>query len=171
MKEKIKITLVVIIAAIIVSGGAYYFWGNKNLTTESSKQENVVFNQSSKEYAMMGRDVWSAFECSSWASEINDTKEVERLFLFGYEQGKKFLDALNAGKIEQEDISQEVPIGVTMLLQGPSEEFILGRIYSFAEEEALGEVFKTGDDYNSKELQEIIASNKFQDGNCELVGK
>jgi len=77
----------------------------------------------------MGREILSAFNCSAWASKTNDSKETERLFLFGYKQGQKFLGALKAEKIKQEDISQEVPIGVTMLLQGPSEEFILGRIF------------------------------------------
>jgi len=119
----------------------------------------------------MGRQVFSAFQCSSWALINDDQDEAERLFVYGYEQGQKFLGALSAQKIKQEDISSQVPIGVTMLLQGPNEEFILGRIHSSAEEEALDEVFKTGDDFNDDKLQKIIANNKYRNGNCELLGK
>lgn len=114
----------------------------------------------------MGRQIYSAFQCSSWASKNDNLKEAERLFIFGYEQGKKFINALTAQKIKEEDIFSEVPIGVTMLLQGPSTEFILGRIHSHAEEDALKEVYKTGNNFNSNEIQKSIASNKFLDGNC-----
>lgn len=170
-KQESKIGIAVVITAIIVGGTSYYFWGNKNSETENPKQENTVFTQSSKEYAVMGREVWSAFECSAWASTTNDSKEAERLFMFGYKQGQKFLGALKAEKITQEDISQEVPVGVTWLLEGPTEEFILGRILENAQEEALSEVFKTGNEFNSEELQKSIAGNKFRDGNCQLIGK
>lgn len=169
-----KIGFTIIITAIIVGGISYYFWGNKNLETAkkvSQNQESVVFNMSSKEYAVMGREIWNVIQCSSWASINNDVKEQERLFSFGYEKGQKFLGALKAEKIKQDDVSSEVPIGVTMLLQGPTEEFILGRIFEAAQEEALDEVFKTGDELNSYEMQKIIAADKFHDGNCQLVGK
>lgn len=141
------------------------------LETARPKQESTMFSQSSKEYAVMGREAWSAFRCSSWASINNDAKEQERLFLFGYEKGQKFLSAIKAEKIKQEDISLEVPIGVTMLIQGPTEEFILGRIFETAQEEALDEVLKTGDEFNSDEMQRIISGNKFRDGNCQLIRK
>jgi len=171
VNERIKISLVIVITAAVVGGGAYYLWEDKKLEAVNSGKENVTYARSSKEYAVMGRMTWSAFECSALASKIEDSVEAERLFLFGYEQGKEFLGALKAEKIKQEDISQEVPIGITMLLQGPSEEFILGRIHSFAEEEALDEVFKTGNEYNSDELQDVIARNEFQNSNCQLIGK
>lgn len=176
--QTMKIVLAVIITAVVASGGTFYFLSTSKTKTHTSsaveekqKAKEVVYNLTSKEYATMGRQVFSAFQCSSWASINDDQAEAERLFMYGYEQGQKFLGALSAQKIKQEDISSQVPIGVTMLLQGPSEEFILGRIHSAAEEDALDEVFKTGDDFNDDELQKIIASNKYRDGNCELLGK
>ncbi|MBX4206002.1 hypothetical protein KW795_02290 [Candidatus Microgenomates bacterium] len=171
MNEQNKILLAIIVTAIVVGSGAYYFLGNKASETISSKQENAIFSQSSKEYAIMGRQTWSAFECSALASHIDKATEAERLFMYGYEQGKKFLEALRAEKIDEKDISQEVPIGLTLLLGGPSEDFMLGRIYSSAEEETLNEVFKTGNDFNSDEIQKMIAENKFRDRNCQLIGK
>ena len=176
--QTLKIVLAVIITAVVASSGTYYFLStNKpesptsSVVNEKQEDKDTVYNLTSKEYAIMGKQVFSAFQCSSWASINDDQEEAERLFVYGYEQGQKFLGALSAQKIKQEDISSQVPIGVTMLLQGPSEEFILGRIHSSAEEDALDEVFKTGDDFNDDELQKIIASNKYTAGNCELLGK
>ncbi|TSC70692.1 MAG: hypothetical protein G01um101449_299 [Parcubacteria group bacterium Gr01-1014_49] len=170
--EKPNVGLAVLVTAVLVGGGVYYFSaGPKNLDSDTTNQANSTLSQTSKEYAVMGRQLWSAFQCASWASVVGDNKEQERLFLFGYAQGEKFLVAAKAGKIENPDINQEVPIGVTMLVQGPTNDFILGRIFEGAQEEALDEVYKTGNKYNSTELQKIIAENKYRDSNCQLIGK
>lgn len=166
-KREFIIAIIFLLIGLVIA----YFVKTKAPATISPKIENSSFNQSSKDYAVMGLETWTAFECSSLASKVDDSKEAGRLFIFGYEKGKKFIGALKAEKIKQEDIDQKVPIGVIMLLQGPSEEFILGRIYSFAEEEALGEVFKTDNEFNSSELQKSIAENKFRESNCQLIGK
>ena len=132
---------------------------------------NIVAAQNSKESAAMAREAWSAFECSSLASKINDSKEQERLFLFGYEQGKKFIRALKANKIEKEDLSKEVPMIMLLLLEGPSEDFILGRIYENAQEHALEKVFKTDGKFNSEQFQKDIAKSEFWNHNCQFIGK
>ncbi|KKP32977.1 MAG: hypothetical protein A2561_02060 [Candidatus Staskawiczbacteria bacterium RIFOXYD1_FULL_32_13] len=169
--KKIEIVVAISITAIIVSSVWLSFYKSPSSEITNFEQKNTALTLSSKEYAIMGSQMWGAFSCSVWASHINDTNEAERLFLFGYSKGQTFLKALKADKIEQKDISSEVPIGVTLSLQGPTEEFILGRIHSLSEEEALDEVFKNGNDFNSEEMQKIIAGNKFRDGNCQLVGK
>jgi len=166
MKNQVKeLVIAVIVTAITVGGGIYYFFGEKEI-----KPQNLILNQSSKEYAIMGRQVWSAFQCSAWASSNEDAKEGERLFLFAYKQGKTFISAARANKITKEDYSNEVPIGISFVSAGPSDDFILGRIYSAAQEDALEEVLQTGEKYNSEEMQKIIASNKYRDGNCQLIG-
>jgi len=132
---------------------------------------NFAVAQTSKEHAAMGAEAWSAFECSSLASHIKDSKEGERLFLFGYEQGKKFIRALKANKIEKEDISNGVPMIMLLLLEGPSEDFMLGRIYENAQEHALEKVFKTDDKFNSEQFQKDIAKSEFRKRNCQFIGK
>ena len=122
----------------------------------------------------MGRELWSAVACSTWASHFGDQKEAERLFLFGYGQGKKFLGAARAGKITDEDFRQEVPMGISMSLAGPNDDFILGVISTNVQEDALEEVFYTNYDktkLNPDDLQKSIAENKYRDGNCQLIGK
>ena len=125
--------------------------------------------QSSKEYAQMAKASWSAFECSSLASKSGVAGEQQRLFLFGYEQGIKFIVAVQSKKVNQKDLSSEAPLIMLLLLQGPTPDFMLGRIYESAQNSALKEVYKTGEHFNSDEDQKIIANNKFEKLNCELI--
>lgn len=126
--------------------------------------------ESSKEYAMMGRTVWSAFECSSLASESNNPKEQDRLFKLGYRQGNKFIAALESGKMKKEDLNSSVPTVVLLLLQGPTPDFMLGRIFESAQTSALKDVYKNDAHNDSKELRALTAGNRFASSNCEIVG-
>ena len=131
---------------------------------------NVAMAQSSKEYALLGRIAWSAFECSSLASKSKNPKEQERLFRHGYEQGLKFIAAVRSGKVQRKDISEEVPLAVVLRLEGPTADFILGRVFEASQQSALEKVYKTGETFNSDELQETIARNEFWKRNCQLIG-
>jgi hypothetical protein len=174
-KEKTKFRVAILITAIIVGGAVYYFTNsNPSPQITDTKNENISYSQSSKEYAIMGREFLVAFRCSVWASHFGDQKEAERLFVFGYEQGKKFLGAVRAEKITDEDFRQEVPLGVSMRLAGPNDDFILGVISESNQEDALEDVFYINYDrskLNSDDLQKSIAENKYRDGNCQLIGK
>ncbi|MNV88105.1 hypothetical protein D3C71_1822820 [compost metagenome] len=57
-----------------------------------------------------------------------------------------------------------------LLLEGPSPDFMLGRIYESAQNSALKDVYKTGDQFNSDEEQIAIAANEFRKLNCQLIG-
>jgi hypothetical protein len=49
---------------------------------------------------MMAKTAWVAFECSSLASVADDLKEQGPLFEYGYDQGKRFIAALQENKVE-----------------------------------------------------------------------
>ena len=127
--------------------------------------------KTSKEYALMSAEVWSAFSCSVLASKSKNKDEQERLFKYGYKHGLIFINAINSGKVNQEDISSNTPIGVAFLLQGPTADFMLGRIYEYASDEALKEVYKSNGKYNSEDIQTSIATNEFLKRNCKLIGR
>lgn len=126
--------------------------------------------ESSFEYAQMARATWSAFECSSLAGKLKKADAETRLFEFGYKNGLAFIDAVKNGKIKQEDLSKSAPIGVLWLLQGPTPDFMLGRIYESAQNEVLKDVYRVGEHFNLETEQELIASKKFTASNCELIG-
>ncbi len=96
--------------------------------------------------------------------------EAERLFNLGYESGKKFLDALQSKLVERKDLSEEVPIGFILLLAGPSSDFVLGRVFENAQNEALKGVLRSGDQLNPDDLQKMLAQSKFTKQNCQLLG-
>ncbi|MBS4050768.1 MAG: hypothetical protein KGZ69_06155 [Methylomonas sp.] len=130
-----------------------------------------VFAESSSEYAQMGMAAWSAFKCSALAEKSNNPQDQERLFKYGYAQGLKFIDAIRSEKVKREDLSTGVPMMMLLLLQGPTPDFMLGRVFEGALDSATNDVFKTGDQFNSDEMQEIIAKNKFWKQNCQLIGQ
>ena len=78
---------------------------------------------------------------------------------------------LKAGKIEREHLSTEAPTVMLLLLEGPTPDFMLGRIFEAAQQSALEEVYKTGQNFNSEEILETIAKDKFWKLNCQLIGK
>ncbi len=127
----------------------------------------------SKEYAAMSRAVWSGFECAALASKINKPDDAQRLFTFAYEQGKTFIAALQAGDVKDDDLRGEMPMIVGWLIRdgGPSVDFVLGKIWSEAQDEALKDVYKTGEEYNDEKVQMLVARNSFSKSNCALVGK
>ena len=136
----------------------------------------VIFSKSayatsSSEYAAMGKAAWSAFECSVLAEKSKNQKEQERLFKYGYDQGLKFIEAIQENKVKRDDLSKESPLMMLLLLQGPTPDFMLGRVFEGALDSALKDVYKTGEQFNSDEMQETIAKNKFWKQNCQLIGK
>lgn len=122
------------------------------------------------EHALMGRSIYSAFTCSVLASLMEEEKEHERLFTYGYEQGRVFVDRVRSGKITNEELRKSVPMGVSMYLRGPSSDFILGRIYSDAEDWALEKTASPDAEVYS-ESRRNSARSKYLAGNCALIGR
>lgn len=129
------------------------------------------FAGSSSEYAAMGKAAWSAFECSALADKSKNPKEQERLFKYGYAQGLKFIEAIQTEKVKRENLSKGAPLMMLLLLQGPTPDFMLGRVFEGTLDSALEDVYKTGEHFNSDEMQETVAKNKFWKQNCQLIGK
>ena len=87
--------------------------------------------------------VWSAFECSQYARIAGKPEqETERLVGLGYENGKRFVEAVRTKKISENELSTNVPIGVMYVMNGPTTDFILGRIFEYATREAYNLVVK-----------------------------
>lgn len=131
---------------------------------------SIAAAQSSRDFAVMGRTMWSAFECSSLASEMKSPNEQERLFSLGYKNGLTFIAALREQKIERGHLSSEVPFMALLLLEGPTPDFMLGRVFEFAQNEALNDVIKAGSRMNSGDVRKTLAQGKYDKQNCRLLG-
>ena len=121
----------------------------------------------------LGRVTWSAFTCATYAELAKKTIEQARLFDLGITSGRKFIEGVANGTISQEERAK-APWGVTMNLGGPSTDFILGRIHSFALNEAYDKVVKGANELDPTKwlddaAAEIKALSLYTSANCELV--
>ena len=97
--------------------------------------------------------------------------EQKRLFELGVTAGRSFLSALKAGKISEKEFNDNVPVGAIWVLRGPSTDFIIGRVYENAVEDAYNSIHrKDGKELRiSDATEEILAKNKFTSKNCALI--
>jgi hypothetical protein len=122
--------------------------------------------------------MWNAWLCSIYAELKGDADEQGRLFTLGYSKGKQFIDAAAAGTITPDEGRTIVPMAVGMLMAGPSQEFVLGRIFEsaagrafdhVATEDADGMPLAPADYIVDDELKASIATTKYMGSNCELI--
>jgi hypothetical protein len=124
--------------------------------------------------AELSRRMMSAFECSVYAGMANLKDEEKRLFELGLADGREFLRAVRTGAISQETLKTAVPLlGVQMLMSGPSEDFMLGRMYEGVAESAFNKIYETpldaiGRDAPS-ERDRSVAKVKFVNANCAFI--
>jgi hypothetical protein len=131
----------------------------------------------SDEDARASRVMWIAFSCSTFAELAGEPEEQERLFRAGHRAGRQFFEAIEAGTITAEQIQEVIPIGVSMRAAGPSIDFIIGRVFEAAAQDAFDRVVKR-DDRNlsldladwirDPELRALVARNRYSRANCEM---
>lgn len=122
--------------------------------------------------------MWSAFQCSTLAAAAADQEQSERLFMVGYEAGRRFYSALVAGSIPEADIHSKVPIGVSLVSQGPTTEFIIGRVFGASQTDARDKIVKQ-DNHGlplpeaewvlDDELRKSKARSMYSRANCDLL--
>jgi hypothetical protein len=105
------------------------------------------FASKSAELAPKGKLFWEAFVCHHLAIDANETKEAERLLNVAMREGKIFIDSARKGLIEKKDADKIVPMIVIWHLSKQSTDFILGKVYMEAKEEAIKSAFGTKEEY------------------------
>lgn len=103
----------------------------------------------------------SGFECSVYALDMGKEEEGARLFEYGYGNGKKYYEAAFANKIKDRS---DIPLIVTQLSQGPSADFIMGRIQNWVANNVFESYWSIDD-----ETKEMNASAKYREKNCSLL--
>jgi len=123
------------------------------------------------DYSYMGKQTLSAFYCANLAVLSKDSlsdnmKEADRLFLYGYESGKEFIEAIMSKKIKPEEYRKNTPVIFLWIMRdGQSTDFMLGRLFEWSLTEA-GE--KASNSYKDKGFG---ASEIFYKKNCSLIGR
>jgi hypothetical protein len=128
--------------------------------------------------ARLGHHMFAAFQCATFAELSGDAEEHQRLFGLGITTGRTFLTAARNNEFSREEANQNVPLIVLMLLEGPSDDFILGRMFESAMRDAYDKVVIEREDglgnlpngeMRTGALRKIVAENRYRASNCELV--
>ena len=115
---------------------------SKLLLVAAPLAAGITVLHAADETARLGRVMWSAFQCSAFAELAENKNEQERLYLVGLNAGRTFLEAMKAGQIPEQAVKAEVPINVLQRLEGPSNEFVIGKIHAAATGHAYDEIAK-----------------------------
>ncbi|MGY8683733.1 hypothetical protein Q2941_39045 [Bradyrhizobium sp. UFLA05-153] len=138
---------------------------------------SIASAQTAIQKAVLARTMWSAFQCGAYAEMSGNVNEHERLFNLGLSAGREFLDALQKGQIPTEVLDANVPVGVSLLLQGPSIDFIIGNIFAHAIRDAFDDIVKRENGMlldpskwiQSDEARKNKAEAKYGSSNCILL--
>jgi hypothetical protein len=135
---------------------------------------SVCSKATAQQHSLLAENAWAAWSCSTLASISGNDKDRERLFKFGYESGKESIQSLKDGKISAEEWNGTAPIGFAMRMQGPSIDFVLGRIFEFVQTDTYDAVVVAtkAKDASSSELEALRkrhAENRFRRENCHLL--
>lgn len=136
-----------------------------------------VPNDVSLRLARSGRRAWDAFQCAGFAATMHDKEAFDGVFARGFSTAHVFLDALQKERIKRAHFEKEIPSPMRASLEGPSADFVVGRVYQTALESAVHAV-ETGaaalnrdrkvepgsDAY--KALRNDVASSLFESSGC-----
>jgi hypothetical protein len=129
-----------------------------------------ILAETSIDYAMKSRRAYSAFECSAILIQYDKENLVnrEKLFELGYSEGRAFIQAVIANKINPEDLRSTASLYFRLVLQGPNDDFILGRLWGVVanrvEDQIADEKFPL-----DKELKQMKARSLYMNKNCALL--
>ncbi|MBY5684817.1 hypothetical protein HFO32_22095 [Rhizobium leguminosarum] len=132
----------------------------------------------SPEDAKLSMIAFSAWECHVYANRAGDQAESERLFILGMETAKEFVVKLKAGEISKQDTFQHSPMAVMNLMQGPNNDFILGRFYELVasssfekitQKDSAGQQMEWKDWITDPATIRSIAETKFRQANCSMI--
>jgi hypothetical protein len=106
------------------------------------------------------------------ANKAGKSAEHFRLFSHGLTQGRAFLKLASEGRFTQADLHSAIPSGFLMVMEGPSHDFVLGRLWESTVENALRDVtFDEKRQLVPEEIAKLKAQTKFDHTNCSVLGR
>lgn len=130
---------------------------------------SFTYGQSSKDLAAKGTLLWRGYECSELCRFLGDTVKGDTFFNIGFNEGKLFLKAIKDNKITKEDLHQVVPKSIDYILEGPSIDFVLGRIHMIVSETTIKEITKPNDKLVSTNEAKINAHKELEFCDCKSL--
>lgn len=145
----------------------------------SSADEPADKKLTTAEVSSLGARSWAQLECAAIASFSEDNAQLKPLFEAGRRDGLAFIANAKARPKEAKQIFDKVPMIMSWRLEGPSPDFMLGRVWE-ATVEYVGDELEGRDTWSHQErdpkaapvdrvLRKALASNRFRERNCPLL--
>lgn len=124
------------------------------------------------EDARLARLSWSAYRCAALAEWASKPDAQSRLLNLATDAGRRFIEGVKEGSISRESVMNHAPFGFVDLMDGPSTDFILGRVYGATLDGAEGAILAACDQcWIGSEHHNATAGNLYHKENCELLGR
>lgn len=130
----------------------------------------LILAETSMGYAMKSRRAYSAFECSALLIQYDKENFSNRgkLFELGYSEGRAFIQAVMGNKINPEDLRSTASLYFRLVLDGPNEDFILGRLWGVVAGRVADQIANEKFPLD-KELKQMKARSLYMNKNCDLL--
>lgn len=118
----------------------------------------------------------TVFQCAAYAELMENQAEFRRLLNAGFKTGKAFLESAAIQGTRYSDLFAALPGNATIRLEGPSVEFVLGRLYEAESQKAWDRAMRQDEfgawlpiaewRYTTPESSRRVASQRFHDLAC-----
>jgi hypothetical protein len=130
---------------------------------------STVFADDSKNRAENINFAYTAWGCAHIAAHSETyTEHADRLFRYGMDKGKQFMEDVENGRIEEKEIHETIFWIINTVLTGGGGDFMLGRLFQLTEDEALKEYTEQPFD---KDVAKMKMDTKFREKNCNFIGR
>ena len=140
----------------------------------------AAFAEARRDYVFVSEGAFAAFQCSVFAAHARYKPEENRLFSFGLEQARLFIEAARAGRVSREEFARANFVWPLVLRvwnfqpQDTSTDFVAGQVYEAIWETTTEELGKRSRDtasYRDTRSYEDAARAEFSRHNCSLLAR
>lgn len=117
-----------------------------------------------------------SFQCFQYANYAKNESEEnrQRLFNYGVLRAREFLDHAKKSPSQAEEMFKEAPWIFGALSSGPTTDFVVGRWFEIAANDAYEKIVRNIDEDKYKddeEFQALAARKLYFDASCDALGR
>ncbi|MBN9476158.1 MAG: hypothetical protein J0H72_19060 [Burkholderiales bacterium] len=131
---------------------------------------------------IQARTMLLAFQCGQYASLAKKQQEQKALYAYGIDAGRVFLRAVHEKRLTKKDADENVPMIVGWIVGGggPSDDFIIGRLFEAITSDASDDIIKRDANgmllapekwVTEAGLQQSFARTRYDTANCWAIAE
>jgi hypothetical protein len=144
----------------------------RSISLTISLAATAAFAEEQRDYVFVSNSAFAALQCSVFAAHARYNSEERRLFSYGLEQARLFIQAARAGRVSREDFNRANfvwPLALRVWNFQPQEtstDFVAGTVYEMiwgSTTEQLGNQSRSAATYQEPARAEFFSHN------CSLI--